>query len=273
MGRRRGSTSILVELIRAPWWASCIVATVVYLGLTELLPRVACPGTDCSQLVGSLARTVSGMMQAIALPLAALFLLPVPFSMIHRWKRRRLLDRQSGIESIRLLDWDEFERLLGEVYRRRGYRVRENPHAGPDGGVDLRLENRRGLYLVQCKQWRTNRVGAPIVRELYGVMAGEGAFGGAVVTSGGFTGPARAFAEGKAIDLIDGDRLVAMIAEIREGAVAAPGKRRPRTDTNNDCPRCGGTLVLRRAKRGPNAGNNFYGCSSYPGCRYVRETG
>lgn len=38
------------------------------------------------------------------------------------------------------------------------------------------------------------------------------------------------------------------------------------------CPKCGGALVLRVAKRGANAGNSFYGCSNYPKCRYVQNT-
>ncbi len=37
------------------------------------------------------------------------------------------------------------------------------------------------------------------------------------------------------------------------------------------CPRCGGNLVKRTAKNGPNAGNEFYGCSNYPKCRYIRN--
>ena len=36
------------------------------------------------------------------------------------------------------------------------------------------------------------------------------------------------------------------------------------------CPRCGKSLVVRTAKRGPNAGNRFWGCSGYPSCRYTR---
>lgn len=35
------------------------------------------------------------------------------------------------------------------------------------------------------------------------------------------------------------------------------------------CPRCGSALVLRTAKKGDNAGNQFYGCSSFPKCRYI----
>ena len=37
------------------------------------------------------------------------------------------------------------------------------------------------------------------------------------------------------------------------------------------CPRCGCKLVLRTAKRGWNAGNQFYGCSNYPKCKYIQN--
>ena len=37
------------------------------------------------------------------------------------------------------------------------------------------------------------------------------------------------------------------------------------------CPRCGGELVIRTAKKGTNTGNQFYGCSNYPKCRYVQN--
>lgn len=37
------------------------------------------------------------------------------------------------------------------------------------------------------------------------------------------------------------------------------------------CPRCGAKLVLRTAKKGNNAGKNFYGCSNYPNCRYIQN--
>ena len=37
------------------------------------------------------------------------------------------------------------------------------------------------------------------------------------------------------------------------------------------CPRCGSPLVLRMAKKGKNAGQGFYGCSSFPKCRYIQN--
>ena len=36
------------------------------------------------------------------------------------------------------------------------------------------------------------------------------------------------------------------------------------------CPRCGSELVLRTAKKGNNAGNQFYGCNNFPKCRYIQ---
>ncbi|WP_080802912.1 NERD domain-containing protein [Arabiibacter massiliensis] len=58
----------------------------------------------------------------------------------------------------------------------------------------------------------------------------------------------------------------AHVANIQERYVA----KKP-VSSASACPRCGADLVLRTAKKGPNAGNQFYGCSNYPKCRYTRE--
>lgn len=44
-------------------------------------------------------------------------------------------------------------------------------------------------------------------------------------------------------------------------------------ETNDEllCPKCGSKLILRTAKKGDNAGNKFYGCSSFPKCRYIKN--
>jgi restriction system protein len=36
------------------------------------------------------------------------------------------------------------------------------------------------------------------------------------------------------------------------------------------CPNCGRDMVGRTAKRGANAGSQFWGCSQYPRCRGTR---
>lgn len=37
------------------------------------------------------------------------------------------------------------------------------------------------------------------------------------------------------------------------------------------CPNCGGDLILRIATRGAKIGNQFYGCSNYPKCKYIQN--
>lgn len=48
-------------------------------------------------------------------------------------------------------------------------------------------------------------------------------------------------------------------------------KQKAEEQSTTICPRCGGKLVLRTAKTGYNAGNQFYGCENYPRCRYTRN--
>ena len=43
-------------------------------------------------------------------------------------------------------------------------------------------------------------------------------------------------------------------------------------ENQNSCPKCGAELLLRVAKQGVNKGNEFYGCSNYPKCRYTQKT-
>jgi len=45
-----------------------------------------------------------------------------------------------------------------------------------------------------------------------------------------------------------------------------------RFKSTTTCGRCGSPLVLRTARSGINAGNQFLGCSRYPLCRYVRSS-
>ena len=131
------------------------------------------------------------------------------------------------------------------------------------------------------------------MRELYGVMAAKGATGGFVVTSGRFTADAKDFAQGRNIELIDGPRLFAMIQRARQArgqSVTAPREAPSTTGTSEaqartaalepsvaaeavsqpECPRCGAAMALRTARQGANAGNGFWGCSTYPRCRGTR---
>src|SRR5690606_11689954 len=122
---------------------------------------------------------------------------------------------QKDSESIRSLSWREFEELLAEAYRRKGYSVVENSQLGPDGGIDVRLYKEGRTYLVQCKHWKSQKVGVSVVREMLGLITAEGAYRGLVVTSGSFTEEASKFAQNQPIDLIGGRELHELISSIQ----------------------------------------------------------
>ncbi len=50
-----------------------------------------------------------------------------------------------------------------------------------------------------------------------------------------------------------------------------PVEEKPTNSEEKLCPRCGSKLVLRTAKKGNYQGNQFWGCSRYPKCRYMEN--
>jgi restriction system protein len=192
-------------------------------------------------------------------------------------KREQLVAQVAGSASpasLGEMSWSEFEGLVQEAFRLKGYSVRRLGGNGPDGGVDLVLERGAEKALVQCKQWRALRVGVSVVRELYGVMAAQGAAAGYVVTSGSFTPDAVEFASGRNVKLIAGRELYEMIREVQASAPRVDTQRRSEPSISSGgatgCPVCGSPMVRREARRGANAGRAFYGCSRYPACRGIR---
>lgn len=48
-----------------------------------------------------------------------------------------------------------------------------------------------------------------------------------------------------------------------------PDRTDQKKDLSPPCPKCGSMMVVRTAKSGKNAGNQFWGCSGYPDCKGV----
>jgi restriction system protein len=262
---------LLVELARLPWWVSVIFAVVVFALLRWGVPAL----TASRPILASLGPAVSGNAWWIA----AIFLLPAPFALFNVARRRRLVYGQSGIDSIRELSWQDFERFVAEAYRRQGYRVTERGGSGSDGGIDLELRAKDKVLVVQCKRWKTRTIGVEVVRELYGAMTGEEAHGAVVVSSGSYTPDAIDFARDKPIKLVDGPELFEMLQVVQRRAGEATKDRPVRPDTvpvvttaagAMTCPRCGSAMVKRVAKQGASAGSKFWGCNRFPDCRGTR---
>lgn len=221
--------------------------------------------------------TLATLFQFI-IPLGLLFAAFASFR--KRSQARALLTQaQSAPETaVSSMTWAQFERLIGESFRRRGYQVTETGRAGSDGGVDLLVTQDGNSFPVQCKHWRTRRVGVATIRELNGIIAARHAAGGFVVTSGRFTPDARHFAQSCRIELIDGERLSALFREIESrppdpGTSPAEGQATatPLTVEINTCPKCGCSMTRRTATRGQYRGQDFLGCTRYPSCSGVRR--
>jgi restriction system protein len=288
MARRKNSSAfedLFGIAAMLPWWVGSILAVVAYAILHRYasadLPTNAPPGQIGQMVVGQMTKALAYYGQFIV-PL--LLLAGAAASYFGRRKREGLVrdtaDDKSGA-TLRALNWSDFELLVGEAFRMRGFSVAETGGGGPDGGIDLELRKGSEVFLVQCKQWRAYKVSVNVVRELFGVMASLGATGGFVVTSGTFSADARAFVEGRNIELIDGLALKTMLDRVR---AARPERASPRTrpasaqtsaptptpSAEPSCPRCGGPMLKRIAKQGSNAGNAFWGCTAFPKCRGIK---
>lgn len=270
----------LVSLL--PWWAGVAIAIISYVVLHRMAAPVSVTPVQPGQIGNMVTQTVLISLAAIGqylLPLVGLA--GAAMSYFRRKQRTVLVTDVAQAQSANALDgmsWREFEMLVGEAYRLQGYRVTETGGGGADGGIDLVLTKGAEKFLVQCKQWKAYKVGVVVVRELYGVMAASGATGGFVVTSGRFTAEAEEFAEGRNVQLIDGPKLFDMIklAELSLNTTAQPSNIKPQIAQPQDaiepsCPQCGSSMVKRTARKGGNAGGEFWGCAQFPTCRAVRQ--
>jgi restriction system protein len=254
----RRDENILELLSQGPWWLSIALSAGAFVGFGVILPAI---GPSHPFLRG-----LAAFGQQFAVIIAFIFLLPAPFAYWNSLRKRKLVDKQTDLESIRSLRWKEFEELVAEAYRRKGYSVSENKSPGSDGGIDLVLTKSGNSYLVQCKQWRTQKVNVRVVREMYGVMTAERATGVIIITSGVFTHDAKAFAENKPIDLIEGHQVADLIQNVQRKSYSIS---HPAEEDEKTCHRCNSKLVLRVARRGRNRGDRFWGCSNYPQCKFT----
>jgi restriction system protein len=268
-----------VDLIAMlPWWVGCGLAVVSYLWLHQAASKdvtiAYVAGQAGTMMLPSIWKGIAQFGQYFA---PVLCILGAAISAYRRQKRKGLIAAVANgpaADAIHGISWQEFELLVGESFRQQGFTVAETGGGGADGGVDLTLRKGGEKFLVQCKQWKAFTVGVTVVRELYGVMAAQGATGGFVVTSGRFTNDAKAFADGRNIKLIDGAALTKVIKRPNSpgSAHTVPVQAVAQIDADAllSCPACGKTMVKRTAKKGASAGKVFWGCSSYPACRGTR---
>jgi restriction system protein len=270
---RRKKTSPIEDLLDIAssinWKISLLIAFISYFFFHHFAIQTIPLASDLQSVTHSLPKQIfinfSKVLQYI---FPVIFIIGACVSSFKNKHRIKLVDKQTGIDSIRDMSWQDFELLVGEAFRRKGFEVKENGGGGADGGIDLVLTKNGKKSIVQCKRWKTFSIGVPLIRELYGVMTSERANDCIFVSSGNFTAEARLFAEDKPIWLIDGSELSKMIAGVQvQPNTIKPSSYQQPAATSPECPLCGSAMVKRTARKGANAGNEFWGCSKYPGCR------
>jgi restriction system protein len=157
------------------------------------------------------------------------------FVRLEQAQRRNLLEWTSD---LRLLNAEEFEWLVGEIFRREGWKIRETGRQdAADGNVDLDMTRSGKRMIVQCKRWESWQVGVGEIRQFAGTLMREGLPGssGLYVTLSDFTSDARAEAKSVGVGLIGKGDLYARIEKVRR---------------SEPCPVCGKPMIVDRSSRG-----------------------
>jgi restriction system protein len=280
MARFRQSSALtdLFEIAaKLPWKVSLAFAAISLLALHLLaagffsMPTVTDPTHLGGVVIHQYIHAGAFFLQFVIPPA---FLIGATVSYFKRSQSIRLFDETRNAQgpAVASLTWQQFETLVAEAFRRLGFAVTEKGGAAADGGVDLILIRGTERFLVQCKQWRAQQVPVTTVRELYGVMAAQQAAGGYVVTSGRFTRDTVDFAQGRNIELIDGQALRMLLSGADK--LASVSKTAPFANSTISskpmCPQCHEPMIVGVAKRGQNPGSEFWGCPRYPKCRATR---
>ena len=114
----------------------------------------------------------------------------------------------------------QFEELVAELFRAKGYTVELTPRTR-DGGLDIIAIKKddvgSAMTLIECKRYAmSNKVGVAVVRGLYGVVEERQATRGVIATTSRFTRGAVALVRDKheyRMALADFDRMTEFLRD------------------------------------------------------------
>jgi restriction system protein len=173
-----------------------------------------------------------------------------------------------GPEVFYIIEWRRFEALVETLLQQIGLDTKSQSY-GADGGVDVWLFSHKQpeipMGIVQCKHWLSRQIGVDKIRELRAVMAAKKVSRGIFATTASFTCAAAQFACENGIDLLDIDKLLALIARrTPQQQQALLGVALEGDYWRPTCANCGAKMVERAPRQG---GNAFWGCSNFPACK------
>lgn len=201
---------------------------------------------------------------AIGVAVFLLCLLGLVF-LITRIIRKKRIEKALVTENYDSMSGEDFEEFCADILRGNGFTDVEVTKASGDHGVDV-LAKKDGIkYAIQCKRY-SKPVGNKAVQEVYSGKDIYKADVAVVMSNMDFTAQAIEDAKKLNVELWNRDKIYSLQKAGNKEII--PTQER---EESLVCPSCGGELVLRTAKKGSNAGSQFYGCSNYPNCKYTRN--
>ena len=158
--------------------------------------------------IGYLGWRALHSLEGIILAITLYFIVLSTFK-IWRKTRRGAKLRKAGMKEIDQMTGEEFELFLGELFKKRGFKITYTSISG-DYGADLILRDGDEKIAVQAKRYSGN-VGVKAVQEIIGAVKMYDADEAWVVTNSYFTKQAIKLAEINEVYLIDRDELIDMI--------------------------------------------------------------
>jgi restriction system protein len=177
--------SLFARLLRAPWWVSFIVATVVGAGAYALFPKDLKP----AGAISSIPFIVIGLIAA--------------------WKQRGTLSPkqiEAALQKLSAMSAREFTDALAAAYERDGYKVTRFTQPG----TDLALEKNGYTTLVSCKRWKAANQGIEPLREVLAAMEKADTGRGIYVALNPVSDAAAQFATKNGIRVLVGEALAAL---------------------------------------------------------------
>lgn len=163
-------------------------------------------------LAGVAGYYVTKTLEGIGIGIVAYFVLYILFKIWLNTRKTRKL-RKSGIREVDKMSGEDFEKFLGELFKRRGFKVKLTAASG-DYGADLILKDGKDVIAVQAKRY-SSTVGVKAVQEIIGAVKMYDATEAWVVTNSHFTRQAEKLADINDVYLIDRDELIQLMLNKR----------------------------------------------------------
>jgi restriction system protein len=190
MKLKMAERSLFAILLRSPWWISFVIAVVLGLLASAMLPR-----------------------QYAALgPSAGFPFLVIGF--IAAWKQLRAPSASriaQARQALAAMSWNELSAAIEQAYRNKGCTITR--YAG--NGADFEIVGPQGKQLLGCKRWKAARTGVEPLQELAAAAEKEAA-GMVFMSLGELTDNAGRYAAQQRIALMHDADLV-MLASLAAG--------------------------------------------------------